>query len=78
MAKGDFVKVKYQVDQAIVEDTFTAETAGSTVELEEPKAKDAVPMFSVRVLGRTGKVRRSIRLAAAAVRSIEEVRRDDE
>lgn len=73
MSKGDKVVVKSEIGGKLQEDTITVIGAGGT--LETVWKKDQVV---VKLLGRTGKTRQSITYALAAVRSVEEVRRDDE
>lgn len=75
MAKGDYVKIKSEIGGQLQEDEVQVTGAGGSVETDWDVKKN---LLVVRVLGRTGKTRRSISYATSAVRSIEEVRRDEE
>ena len=73
MAKGDWVKVKSEIGGKLEEDQLMVTGAGGNVETDWKKDQ-----LIVKILGRTGKTRRSVTYALSAVRSVEEVRRDDE
>lgn len=73
MAKGDYVIVKSEIGGKLERDELTVTGAGGEVETDWKKDQ-----LIVKVLGRTGKTRKSVTFALAAVRSVEEVRRDDD
>ena len=73
MAKGDNVLVKSDIGGKLESDHLIVTGAGGTVETEWKK-----DLLIVKILGRTGKTRRSVTYAMSAVRSVEEVRRDDD
>ena len=73
MAKGDYVKVKSEIGGQLQEDELVVTGAGGTVEVDTKKDQ-----LVVKILGRTGKTRKSVTYALSAVRSYEEVRRDEE
>lgn len=83
MSKGDWAKVKSEIGGQLVVDEIKVLGAGGTLEIEYPEAdkKGLAPILSmvtIKVLGRTGKVRSEIAFATSALRSVEVVRRDDE
>lgn len=73
MAKGDYVKVKSEIGGKLETDDLVVTGAGGTVEVAWAKER-----LEVKVLGRTGKTRKSVTFALSAVRSVEEVRRDED
>lgn len=75
MAKGDYVIVKSEIGGKIETDKIQVTGAGGSVEVEWDKK---APLVYIRVLGRTGKTRRALTFAVGAIRSLEEVRRDDD
>lgn len=78
MARGDKVTVRYEAGGTTITEAFEVTSAGGTVEVEWPTKTSGVQLVKVKVLGRTGKIRRGISLAADRILSLEEVRRDDE
>lgn len=78
MARGDKVTVRFQAGDKVIDDTFEVTSAGGTVTVEWPKSARDPQVVSIKILGRTGKVRRGISVAADRILSLEEVRRDDE
>lgn len=75
MAKGDYVLVKSEIGGKLQEDVIKATSAGATVEVEWQAKNNLVV---VTVFGRTGKARKTISLDRSVLRSLEEVRRDEE
>lgn len=75
MAKGDYVIVKSEIGGLLVTEEVKVTGAGGSVEVEWDKK---APLVTIRVLGRTGKTRRALTFATSAIRSLEEVRRDDD
>lgn len=73
MAKNDWVKVKSEIGGKLEENHLIVTGAGGTIETIWAKER-----LTVRILGRTGKTRQSVTFALSAVRSVEEVRRDDD
>jgi hypothetical protein len=73
MAKGDVVTVKSEIGGKLETAEIKVTGAGGSVETEWKKDQ-----LIVKVLGRTGKTRRSVTYALSAVRSVEEVRRDED
>lgn len=80
MSKGDYAIVKSEIGGALVTDEIKVTGAGGELEVKWPsetRGGPVIPVVVVSVLGRTGKVKRAITYAASAIRSLEEVRRDD-
>lgn len=73
MAKGDYVTVKSEIGGKLNEDEIKVTGAGGQIEVEMKK-----DWLNVKVLGRTGKTRTQFMYALSAVRSFQEVRRDEE
>jgi hypothetical protein len=75
VAKGDFVKVKSEIGGVLQTDELKVTGAGGSVEAEWDRKNQ---LLVVKVLGRTGKTRQAVSFALSAVRSVQEVRRDDD
>ena len=75
MAKGDKVTVKSEIGGQLQMDEVLVTGAGGSVETDWNK-KDG--LLVIKLLGRTGKVKQSVSFALSAVRSVTEVRRDDD
>jgi hypothetical protein len=73
MAKGDNVTVKSEIGGKLEKDDLKVTGAGGQIEVEWKKDQ-----LIVQILGRTGKIRSKYTYALSAVRSVQEVRRDDE
>jgi hypothetical protein len=75
MAKGDYVKVKSEIGGQLVVDELKVVGAGGSVETDWDRKNQ---LLAVSILGRTGKTRKLVSYALSAVRSVEEVRRDED
>ncbi len=75
MARNDYVKIKSEIGGKLVEDEVKVAQAGGKIEVEWDKKQ---PLVEVRLLGRTGKVKRAYTFAVSAVRSLEVLNSDDE
>lgn len=75
MARHDYVKIKSEIGGKLIEDQVTVDQAGGKVEVEWDKKQ---PLVYVKLLGRTGKTKRTFTFAVSAVRSLEVLNSDDE
>jgi len=73
MARGDYVTVKSEIGGKLDETHISVTGAGGAVETDWKK-----DMLVVKVLGRTGKTRSQYTFTLSAVRSVQEVRRDED
>ena len=73
MAKNDWIRVKSEIGGGLQSDHLVVEGAGGSIETDWKKDQ-----LIVRILGRTGKTRRSVTYALSAVRSVEVVKRDND
>lgn len=75
MARGDYVRIKSEIGGVLEKDQVTVDQAGGKIEVEWDKKQ---PLVHVRLLGRTGKIKRTFSYAVSAVRSLEVLNSDDE
>jgi hypothetical protein len=72
MSKGDYVIVKTEIGGKLETDEIRVNGAGGEVETSWTNQR-----LVVKVLGRTGKTRSQYTYTLSAVRSVQEVRRDE-
>jgi hypothetical protein len=74
MSKGDYVAIRLEVGGKLVDEKIEVKRQGGTVDVEWVDKKGLVV---VTVAGRTGKAAEKFSINTAALRSLQEVRRDD-